>query len=190
VQSLTLATSADPDLALVRAMADGDVAAFRALYERHGRDVFAYLLGQIADRALAEELLQDVMLAAWTAAADFRGEGRVRGWLLTIAHNRALNARRRLARGRAQALVPGLPDSSPAVARAAARAESRLDVAQALDRLSPEHRAVIVLSFYHELSVAETAGVLGIPPGTVKSRLHRAIAALRRRMAPEEVSGG
>jgi RNA polymerase sigma-70 factor, ECF subfamily len=74
----------DPDLRLVHAMAAGDTQALETLYARHGRSILAYLIGQLNDRQLAEEILQDVMLAAWRGAESFRGESKVRkphSWL-------------------------------------------------------------------------------------------------------------
>src|SRR3954452_10608343 len=85
----------DPDFALIEAMAGGEVAALNELYTRHGANILNYLTSLLHDRAQAEEVLQDVMLAAWENAAKFRGDSKVRTWLLTIARHRAINAHRR-----------------------------------------------------------------------------------------------
>jgi RNA polymerase sigma factor (sigma-70 family) len=215
------ATDADPDLAFVRAMARGDETALEALYRRHGSALLAYLAVQLADRGLAEEVLQDVMLAAWHAAAAFRGDSRTRTWLFCIAHNRAVNARRRKvlpivhldasrladdaesrAESRAERVLPGtapgrswhadLPADAMRDRRtghdggdhglAARTIDLQVDVSAALSILSADQRAAVDLFFVHGLSIDDIALVLAVPPGTVKSRLHRARAALRERL--------
>jgi RNA polymerase sigma-70 factor (ECF subfamily) len=85
----------DPDLCLVRAMAEGDTHALDQLYARHGPGLLVFLVGQLGDRQVAEEVLQDVMLVAWQGAAAFRGDSRVHTWLLVIARHRAINLLRR-----------------------------------------------------------------------------------------------
>ena len=98
------------DRDLLRAVAGGDQQALRQLYALHGPCVLAYLMGQLGDRSLAEEVLQDVMLAVWNGAARFRGDSKVRTWLLAIARNQAISARRKR-RVRLVALDEALPDS-------------------------------------------------------------------------------
>ena len=166
---------ADPGLAHVRGMAQGESTALEALYGLYGGRVLSYLRGQLSDEGLAEEVLQDVFLAAWHAAAAFRGESKVLTWLLTIAHNRAINARRRrrLTLVSLETRLAGRDDGAAGVG-------GRLDMAAALNRLPEAQRAALDLVFYHGLSVVEAATVLDVPEGTVKSRLHRAKAALRR----------
>lgn len=166
----------DPDLPLVHAMARGDERALQDLYDRHGRSVWAYLVGLLRDPHLADEVLQDVMLAAWRTAHAFRGACRVRTWLLTIAHNRAVNAARRCAREPVEPVGRATP--------APCREAPDPDLYAALRSLRPHHRAVLELVFFQELSVDETALVLGVAPGTVKSRLFRARRALRRALDP------
>ncbi len=167
----------DGDRALVRAMARGETAALERLYARHGPGLLAFLVGRLRDRPLAEEVLQDVMLAAWRAAAGFRGESGVRTWLLVIARNRAINARRR-ARVATVDLDTGLAVEARKVARER-RLDERLDLREALATLPEDQRLTLELVFFHGLAVAEAAEVLDVAPGTVKSRLHRARRALR-----------
>ena len=178
------ATRVDPDLTWIRRMAVGDTDALGELYARHGAGVLAYLMGRLDDRRLAEEVLQDVMLAAWEAAPGFRGESKVRTWLLTIAHHRALNARRRRR----------LPLADEAQATDGAGdwegAAERADLRSALARLPAGQRTALELVFGHGLTMAEVAEVLGVAPGTVKSRLHRAKRALRAILENEEPTDG
>lgn len=165
------------DAGLIRAMAAGEAEALRTLYERLGPRVLSYLLGQLPTRELAEEVLQDVFLAAWRASGGFRGDSKVLTWLLTIAHNRAINARRRKqldkvpldSRRHGDVRAPDLGE----------RVAHRMDVRHALRTLPEAQRAALELVFFHGLAIAEAAAVLDVAPGTIKSRIFRAKAALR-----------
>src|SRR5688572_14282739 len=86
----------DPDIELLRSIASGDSTALDMLYARHGRAILSYLKAYLNNPQIAEEVLQDVMMAVWENAARFRGDSKVRTWLLVIARNRALNTRRKL----------------------------------------------------------------------------------------------
>jgi RNA polymerase sigma-70 factor, ECF subfamily len=175
-------TGLDPDIALVRRMAAADEQALQALYAAHVRRLFAYAYRLTQNQALAEEVLQDSLLAAWKGARSYRGEGRVIAWLLGIVHRQALNATRRVRPPSAS-----LEDAEDAGALPAAQSA---DLPAALDReqalatamadLSAEHRAVLELVFYQGLALAEAAQVCGCPVGTIKSRLSYAKAHLRR----------
>jgi RNA polymerase sigma-70 factor (ECF subfamily) len=166
----------DADEVLLARVAAGDRDAHRVLYERHGRPVLAFLVGRLRSVPAAEDVLQDVMLDVWRQAARFRGDSKVRTWLLSIAHHQACNYLRRPARRELPVDPKDLPGmgQSPAV-----DIEANLDLASALARLSDDHQAVLELVLYHGLSVEEAGQVLGVPAGTVKSRLFRARAALR-----------
>lgn len=180
LQALSARTD-DADTAVVRAMASGDAAALTELYARHGGGVLSYLLGRVIDRRMAEELLQDVMLAAWRGAPAFRGDARVRTWLLTIAHNRSINAMRRRQVVTVE-LAPRQVDPRGGTNGLPDHTTDRLDLRRAVDCLPEDQRTALDLVFFHELSIAEAARVLGVAEGTVKSRLHRARGTLRERL--------
>ncbi len=169
----------DPDAGLIRAIAGGDSAALDELYNRHGRALLSYLYAFLGNHHTAEEVLQDVMLAVWEHADRFRGESKVRTWLLAIARNRALNTRRRASPN----IVPldeNVFGSDTSPLEKVERHNQQKILRDAISRLPQQHREILVLVFYHQLSGAEVAEVLEISPGTVKSRLHRAKEALRR----------
>ncbi len=160
----------DPDLCLLRAIAQRDTHALEALYARHWRTLLTYLIHQLGDYQLAEEVLQDVMLAAWTGASGFRGECKVRTWLMAIARRRAITARHRQMGG-------ALPlDDNISSDRWHFLHNQTLhdDVLAALDQLPNPERETIVLIFYYGLSGPEVAVVMEVPEGTVRSRLRRA----------------
>ncbi len=172
---------ANPDLDLVRRIAQRDERALEALSERYGRRLYAYALRLTQNPDLAGEVLQDTLLAVWQGARSFRGDSRVVTWLLGIVHNQAMNAIRRrslyvvdLETMEAAHAEGGQPDDE------AQALERQATLARALARLSVEHRSVVELVFYQELSLAEVAKVCGCPVGTVKSRLSYAKAHLRR----------
>jgi RNA polymerase sigma-70 factor (ECF subfamily) len=180
----------DPDLALLKAMVRHDVLALEELYRRRGPGILAYLAGRLRERGLAEEVLQDVMLSAWQGAPRFRGECRVYTWLLAIARNRAINAfhRQRSAHAPAvsfeEAQLEWLGEASPEIESFGAYD----GIYAALLTLPEEQRETLELVFFHGLSLAETALVLRISAGTVKSRLHRAKARMREIMEREAQS--
>ena len=176
----------DPDLMLIRGIAAGDQRALDHLYARHGQAILGFLMARLGSRALAEEVLQDVMLAAWENADRFRAESKVRTWLLAIANNRALNT----IRGRKLDMVAlndafELPSEETGPFEKVARQAGYSSLRAAIDQLQAPQREVLVLVFFHQLSGPEVAEVLDISVGTVKSRLHRAKESLRRMMISE-----
>lgn len=171
----------DPDTVLIYAIAGGNHQALDELYQKYGRGILGYLCNYVNDPVLAEEVLQDVMLAVWKSAATFRGEAKVLTWLLTIARNRAINAQRR----QKPTIVAydeelGIRANDTSPLEIIERESRDSAVREAIKALPPMHREILVLVFYYQLSGNEIADVLGISVGTVKSRLHRAKEALRR----------
>ncbi|MDJ0380029.1 sigma-70 family RNA polymerase sigma factor [Streptomyces sp. G-G2] len=155
-----------------------DEALIRSVYEEHGHALLAYATRLTGDRATAEDVVQETFIRAWRHADVLvNGKGSVRGWLLTVARNiitdrfRARAARPKEVSGSA-AMPPVELDHADSVV-------DSMTVLGALDQLSPEHRDVITELYYRQLSVAEAADTLGIPAGTVKSRSHYALKALR-----------
>lgn len=161
-----------------RRQADADEALVRSLYEEHGRALLAYATRLTGDRAAAEDVVQETLVRAWKHPEVLvNGKGSVRGWLLTVARNIVTD------RARARAARPVEVAESPATPPIERdHADSVVDsmvVMEALDQLSGHHRDVLVELYFRGRSVTEAADVLGIPPGTVKSRSHHALRALR-----------
>jgi len=128
-----------------------------------------------------------VMLAVWKSATRFQGNSSVLTWLLAIARHHAINAR-----GRRKLPLSTLYDSAvghdPELSRSLEQDADRAQIQTALSHLSAEQRETLELIFYHELSGAEAANVLGVAPGTIKSRLSRALITLRRVLRKEDLS--
>ena len=172
------------DLDLVERACSGDAAAFATLVRPHEELAFrtAYLITRNA--AEAQEAAQDALVKAHRALRRFRRDAPFRPWFLTIVGNEARNRLR--ASGRRDALVlraafeqdpSGVTAPSPEGAVLAA--ETRAALLAAVERLPDEQRVAVTCRYFLELSEAETATVLGVRPGTVKSRLSRGLERLR-----------
>ncbi|MEV6139700.1 sigma-70 family RNA polymerase sigma factor [Nocardia sp. NPDC051990] len=154
-----------------------------ALDRDHGSAIRAYLRGRWNDRHQVEDLTQEVFVRAWNSAGTLRRsditDGEIRSWLLTTAHNVLVDRWRKEQRQPADPLTHDHLSRLDSVEHPVDRAIDRWLVAEALQRLSDEHRAVVVELYYRGRSVAETAESLGLAEGTVKSRSYYAVRALR-----------
>jgi RNA polymerase sigma-70 factor (ECF subfamily) len=188
------------DLETARRIDAGDRAVLVALMRQHNQRLYRAARSILRDDADAEDAVQEAYLQAFRAIGQFRGDSRLSTWLTRIAINTALARRRQRVR---QAEVVWL-DADPAAdaevamtidpsqedpARAAARAELRALIESRIDRLPEAFRTVFVLRGVEELSVEETAGLLGIPPQTVRTRFFRARALLRESLARDIDAG-
>jgi RNA polymerase sigma-70 factor (ECF subfamily) len=170
--------------ALERAL-DGDSAAYSELVRMHQDIAFraAYLVTRSA--AEAEDAAQDGFVKAWQALPRFRRGAAFRPWLLAIVTNEARNRRRHAGRQAALALRAVEPEPPGVEESAGARADHER-LMRIVGGLSEEHRLVIGYRYFLDLSEDETAEALGVPRGTVKSRLARALARLREQMEVDE----
>ncbi|MEY2668519.1 MAG: hypothetical protein RJA59_1157 [Pseudomonadota bacterium] len=185
----------DPDAALMLAFQGGDEAAFRALFEKHGRATMAFCQRFVKDAARAEELAQDVFLKLHASAGRYQQSARFTTFLYRIATNHCLNEVRR---GEYQArpeIDPDSEDGSPLdpdqLAGPAATPEEMArgsalsrDVQAMLDRLPESQRAAFVLARFEGLPYEEIAQVLETTVPSVKSLVHRATVAAARALAP------
>jgi RNA polymerase sigma-70 factor, ECF subfamily len=168
------------DDALIAAVAGGDDTALRELFSRHAPWLAARLRA-VLPAADVEDVLQESFLAVWRGARGYRPEGAAGGWLWGIARRQAAQWLRR--RGRALSLVQALEQAGPPVAEDPAQtAITRAELADAVEALGPPgvpERDVWRLVYVEDRPVAEVAALMGVPPGTVKSRAHRARRLLR-----------
>jgi RNA polymerase sigma-70 factor (ECF subfamily) len=168
------------DRDVVDRIAAGDRDALATLYATYQAPLFRYLLQLTSDRGLAEEVLQDTLVAVWKSARTFEGRSSVQTWLIGIARRQAHNTLRRRALPRVDlAELEILPSSDPEPEDAALANAEQEELATAIRWLSPAHREVLTLTFVHDLSYGEIAKVVGVPEGTIKSRLSNAKRALR-----------
>jgi RNA polymerase sigma-70 factor, ECF subfamily len=178
--------AAPADHVLLAAVATGSAAALEQLYHRHSGWLSIRLSRRCADPSTVDEVLQDTFVAVWRNAAGYRGTGDVGGWLWGIAVRRLVDAFRR----QPPAAYPLANFDNLETLGLLESAEDRVlhgvehgDLAGALDRLSPELRAVVQATVLDGLSTREAGRLLGLPTGTVKTRMMRARRALRKELA-------
>ncbi len=176
----------DADEVLVRRVAQsGDERALSELYDRYAALIYGAGVRYLGDRALAEDLVQDVFTAVWRGAGGFDPRrASFATWMYRITRNRATDLiRRRRARvstvGSDPPFEPGEEDATGELSRS-------FDLASALSRLSPVHREVLTLAYFHGLSQSEISRRTNTPLGTVKSRTTAALRALRESMRTDE----
>jgi RNA polymerase sigma-70 factor (ECF subfamily) len=174
------------DHELVARARDGDADAFSALVARHQQAAFrvAWLIAR--DPGEAEDAVQEAFVKAWRAMPRFRADAPFRPWILRIAsneaRNRARSTRRRDALALREAAAVGTGDAAPSPEAAALSRDETETLTRALDRLPERDRIVIAYRWLLDLSEAETAEILGVRLGTVKSRLSRALRRLREEL--------
>lgn len=159
----------------------------RTLHDVHAEALWRYALRLTGDEQLAEDVVQEALLRAWSNPRILeQGTAASKAWLYTVARNYAIDECRS-ARARWEVGSARLPENARSD-----HTDTTLDawlIADALSQLKPEHRVVIVRAYYRGESIAELAGVLGVPPGTVKSRLHYGLRALRLALEENGVTG-
>lgn len=179
----TNTTSAQtPDEELLRAICDGDRAALRALYERHAPWLTLRLERRCADRDAVDDALQDTFVAIWRSAGRYDGSGAVGAWIWGIAVRRLIDALRRRP-PREFATADRLEDVVPSAEEHVLLGVEHGDLGGALSRLSPELRSVVQATVLDGLTTREASRLLGIPQGTVKTRMMRARLQLREELA-------
>lgn len=169
---------------LLAAVAQGSTTALELLYRRHAAWLTVRLSRRCADPAVVDEVLQDTFVAVWKGAGRFTGKGEAAAWLWGIAIRRLVDAFRR--RPPAAYPLEGHQTSLTAVESAEDQVLLGVehgDLAGALGRLSPELRAVVQATVLDGLTTREAARLLGVPAGTVKTRMMRARRALRKELA-------
>ena len=171
--------NAEDDEALLARVAQADPRAFEALYDRYSGRVYSIAMGMLRDPVRAQEVTQDVFFAVWRGARDFdptRGSGRT--WILSVAHHKSVDALRRARRNPTVPLSETLANDTDVIEAAQARVDAG-HVRRALEALSLEQRAAIVLAYYGGYTQQEIAQRLGVPLGTIKTRIRDGLIRLR-----------
>jgi RNA polymerase sigma factor (sigma-70 family) len=175
----------DSDLRLISRVSGGDRQAFEELYRLYQVRLGRFLANLVRHPQLAEEVLDDTLLVVWERAAGFKGESKLSTWIFAIAYRKAMKALRRHdvpledhdAENRAS------NDDSPEQAFGQARLRALLQ--EAMTELSPDHRAVIELTYFNDLSYREIAEIMDCPVDTVKTRMFYARRQMKRRLDGE-----
>ncbi|HSR65764.1 MAG TPA: sigma-70 family RNA polymerase sigma factor [Xanthomonadaceae bacterium] len=176
--------AAAEDVRLMARVALEDVRAFEAVYRCYAPRLARFLRGMLRQPALVDEVLDDTMLVAWRKAHTWDAASQLSTWLFAIAYRQALKAARRDS--------PAQEFTDEPVAPASAEPDNALEQQQlhgrlaiALDALTPEHRAVVELTYYQGYNCREIAEIVGCPVATVKTRMFYARQRLRGLLAGE-----
>lgn len=156
-------------------------AGLRQLFEEHGASVYRMARSVVRDPSLAEDVTQETFIRAWQNAGTYRGEAPIRHWLLRIAHNLAVSTLRTIREESTDpARLPATRSAQPG-----GLVEDRMTIRDALGRLDPLSRAVVVLRELEAMTYAEISDVLQVPLPTVKTRLFRARGQMRAQQEGE-----
>jgi RNA polymerase sigma-70 factor, ECF subfamily len=160
------------DEVLIARIAGGDRLAMQVLFARHHVRVYRFVLRLVRNEATAEDLISEVFLDVWRQAGKFEGRSAVSTWMLSIARFKALSAlRRRPEQELDDETAERIEDQSDDPETVLAKKDKGTILRQCLTALSAEHREIVDLVYYHEKSVEEVAGIVGIPEATVKTRM-------------------
>jgi RNA polymerase sigma-70 factor (ECF subfamily) len=185
--------SGKSDEALLLAYQQGDIAAFRTLFERYRRPLFNFLLRRVRDRGRAEELYQDVWAKVIEKSDEFRGDSKFSTWMYAIARNRCVDHSRRMKfrshasldsvrRGSSQPIVERLSGNTPRTDDLAGATTLRQRIARAVEELPVDQREVFLLRQVQGLGFADIATVVCAPVNTVKSRMRYALERLQHEL--------
>jgi RNA polymerase sigma-70 factor (ECF subfamily) len=172
------------DEALIASIATHDKNAMHALFVRYHVRVFRFLTRLLGDAAAAEDLVSETFIEIWRHAAQFESRAKASTWILGIARHKAASARRQrsfaqLEDGEIESIKD--PDDDPEMA--AEKSKRNALLRDCLQRLSPAHREILDLIYYHEQSIAAAARIVGVPANTVKTRAHNARKRVAQLMA-------
>jgi RNA polymerase sigma-70 factor (ECF subfamily) len=179
------------DEALIARIADGDRLAMKVLFARHQVRTYRFLLRIVRNEATTEHLISEVFLEVWRQAGKFEGRSTVSTWMLSIARFKALSALRR--RGEEELddeAAAAIEDQADDPEVTLAKKDKGAVLRQCLTKLSAEHREIIDLVYYHEKSVEEVAGIVGIPEATVKTRMFYARKKLSELLKEQGIDRG
>lgn len=170
-QSIIAAQATSDDM-LLESIADGNRTAMHILYCRHNVRVYRFILRIVRDATAAEDLVSQVFLDVWRTAGQFQGRSQVSTWLFSIARFKALTAmRQRRFEDIDQEDVRRIPDDAETPESSLDRSDTSAILRACVQKLSPAHREIITLVYYHEKSVEEVGQIIGIPQSTVKTRM-------------------
>ena len=166
------ANQATSDELLIGRIAKGDRLAMQVLFARHHVRVYRFVLRLVSNQSVAEDLIGDVFLDVWRQADKFEGRSAVATWILAIARFKALSVlRKRPEEKLDDEAAAAIEDQADDPEVAMQKKDKSEVLRKCLQALSPEHREIIDLVYYHEKSIEEVAEVVGIPENTVKTRM-------------------
>ena len=174
------------DHELIRLIAADDNNAMRVLFARHNVRVFRFAVRIVGNEATAEDVVSEIFVDVWRNASRFEGRSQVATWILGIARHKALAAARRRPIGEFDDEIAAIEDPADGPEIAAQKADRSAILRECLEQLSPAHREIIDLVYYHERTIDDVASILGVPLNTVKTRMFYA----RKRIAAQLAARG
>ena len=179
------------DEVLIGRIASGDRLAMQVLFARHHVRVYRFVLRLVSDPTLAEDLISEVFLDVWRQAGRFEARSAVSTWLLAIARFKALSALRKKPEAElSDEMAEAIEDTSDTPEATLQKKDKGAALRECLKSLSPEHREVVDLVYYHEKSVEEVAMIVGIPEATVKTRMFYARKKLGEMLKAQGIERG
>ena len=174
---------ASVDLRLLARLHDGDLRAFELLYQRFQPRLSRFVASLVRRAVTVEEVVNDTMMVLWDKPDSFRGDSKLSTWLFAIAYRKSIRARLRDAEPIEETIDAELEDEDALPDRDFARRQSAVLLRQAIDALSPDHRAVVHLSYFQEMGYRDIADIMGCPTDTVKTRMFHARRHLKQKLA-------
>ena len=179
------------DRELIVRIAAHDQAALRLLIGRHHLRAYRFLVRIVRNEAVAEELTNEVFMEVWRNAERFEGASAPQTWILSIAHHRAVSSlRKRREAAWDEERAQELADTGDDPEVSAQKRDKSAIMRRCMEGLSAEHREILDLVYYHELSIAEAAAAVGIPENTVKTRMFHARKRLSEMLKAAGVDRG
>jgi RNA polymerase sigma-70 factor, ECF subfamily len=179
------------DEVLIGRIASGDRLAMQVLFARHHVKIYRFVLRLVRNESMAEDLISEAFLEIWRQAGKFEGRSTVSTWMLSIARFKALSTLRRRTEQELDEEVAGaIEDQADNPEAALAKKDKSAALRQCLTKLSPDHREVIDLVYYHDKSVKEVASIVGIPEATVKTRMFYARKKLSELVKEQGIDRG
>ncbi len=163
------------DRALLMRIANNEQIALRSLFARYQLRIYRFVMRFVRNEAIAEEITNEVFLEIWRNAGRYEGRSAPSTWMLSIARNRAISSlRKRTEENWDDDYTTTLADDADDPEVESQKTDKAAVLRDCIAKLSAEHREVIDLVYYHEKSIAEISEITGVPPATVKTRMHYA----------------
>jgi RNA polymerase sigma-70 factor (ECF subfamily) len=172
----------DDDAQLMTRIRARDLRAFEALYRRYHPRLTRFLLNLVRRPQMVEEVLNDTMMVVWNRPDSFQGASRLSTWIFGIAYRKALKALRRRDEPAEDLQAEARPSGEPGPEQQLGARQTQAALREAMKALSPDHRAVLDLTYFHEIGCREIAEIMGCPVDTVKTRMYYARRHLKRVM--------
>ena len=179
------ASSAQDDVRLIARIVTGDLRAFETLYRSYHGRLSHFLIRLLRRPAVVEEVVNDTLLVVWNRADTYNGQSKVSTWIFAIAYRRALKALRRVDEPVEDKFAAGRESDAPGPEQVLGQRQVQAVLAEAMQTLSSDHRAVVHLAYFQEMGYREIAEIMDCPVDTVKTRMYHARRNLRSALAGE-----